>query len=137
MLLLDIAMPAVSWSSISGGLCSCCCCSAAAAINMRAHRRATFSDAATRRRQRRHHGAEGEEHERGDCDSETCCAPDVAAALQQRLICALTGALPTAMLRRGDDGDGSTELKVWSTSAATAIARRAVLLLLLQRCISD
>ena len=78
-------------------------------------------------------GAEGEEHERGDCDSETCCAPVVAAALQQRLICALTGALPSAMLRRGDDGDGSTELKVRSTSAATATARRAVLLLL-QQC---
>ena len=35
----------------------------------------------------------------------------VAAALQQRLICALTGALPSAMLRRGDDGDGRTELE--------------------------
>jgi hypothetical protein len=47
-----------------------------------------------------------------DCNSEARSAPVVAAALQQRLICALTGARPSAMLRRGDDdGDGSTKLK--------------------------
>jgi len=70
---------------------SCC---AATAINLRVHRRAAFSDAATRRRRRRQRGAEGEEHERGNCDGETRCAHVVAATLQQRLICVLTGALP-------------------------------------------
>ena len=63
---------------------------------------------------------------RSDFYSEASSAPVVTAALQQRLICALTGARPSAMLRRGDNGDGSTELQVKSTSNSAPIVAAAL-----------
>ena len=95
--------------------CCCCCCCAATTINLRAH---TLTGARPSAMLRRGDNGDGStelqvKSTSNKCYSEASSAPVVAAAaLQQRLICALTGARPSVMLRRSDNGNGSTELKV-------------------------
>jgi hypothetical protein len=79
---------------------------AAAALQQRAHTLTGARPAAMLRR-----GVEGVgcselklKSTRSDCySSKASSAPDVAAAMQQRSVHTLTGARPSAMLRRGDN----------------------------------